>query len=79
MTLALPLGIPIAFSLSAPQGAITGTGEVDWVEPTEGHAPGEPIHHGIRFTALGWADAWALAVMVTDPYEIKPPPDAPAP
>jgi hypothetical protein len=79
MSLALPLGTTIAFSLSAPQGAITGTGEVDWVEPPEGHAPGEPIHHGFRFTALGWADACALAVLVTDPYEITPPSGAPAP
>jgi len=78
MTLALPLGTTIAFSLPIPHGAITGTGEVDWTEAPEGHAPGEPIHHGLRFTALGWADACALAVLVTDPYEVKSPPDAPA-
>jgi hypothetical protein len=76
MTLALPLGTSIAFSLPSPHGAITGTGEVDWVEPREGH--GEPIHHGFRFTALGWADACALAVLVTNPYEVNSPPDAPA-
>lgn len=79
MTLALPLGTTIAFSLPTPQGAITGTGEVDWVEAPEGHAPGEPIHHGLRFTALGWTDACALAVLVTDPYEVTSPPDAPTP
>ncbi len=79
MTLALPVGIPIAFSLPAPQGAITGTGEVDWMERPERHAPGEPIHHGFRFTALGWTDACALAVLVTDPYEVNSPPDASAP
>jgi hypothetical protein len=78
MTLALPLGTTIAFTLPTPQGAITGTGEVDWVEAPERHAPGEPIHHGFRFTAMGWADACALAVLVTDPYEVKSPPDAPA-
>jgi hypothetical protein len=78
MTLALPLGTTIAFSLPSPHGAITGTGEVDWVEATEGHPPGEPIHHGFRFTALGWADACALAVLVTDPYEVNSPPGSPA-
>ena len=77
MTLALPLGTTIAFSLPTPQGAITGTGEVDWMEPPEGHGPGEPIRHGFRFTAMGWADACALAVLVTDPHEVTPPPDAP--
>jgi len=79
MALALPLGTTIAFSLAAPQGAITGTGEVDWVEPAEGSAPGKPIRHGLRFTALGWADACALAVLVTGPYEVTPLPDTPAP
>jgi hypothetical protein len=77
MTLALPLGTAIAFSVPSPHGAITGTGEVDWVEAPEGHAPGEPVRHGFRFTALGWADACALAVLVTDPYEVSSPPDIP--
>ena len=73
LALALPSGSPIAFSLSSPQGAITGAGEIHWVDPPRENAPGRPIRHGIRFTAMGWAHAWALALLVTDPHESSRP------
>jgi hypothetical protein len=76
LTLALPLGAPLGFSLRTPQGVINGTGEVVWVEPPAGPAAGAPISHGLRFTALGWTDAYALAVLVTDTYLVPSPPEA---
>ena len=78
LTLALPLGTPLGFSLPAPRGAITGTGEIVWVEAPAGPAAGAPIRHGLRFTALGWADAYALAVLVTDPYAVTALPEPPS-
>ena len=78
LTLALPLGTPIGFSLSTPKGAISGTGEIVWVEAPAGPAAGAPIRHGLRFTALGWADAYALAVLITDPHAVPSLPDVPA-
>ena len=79
LALALPPGSPIAFSLSAPQGAITGAGEINWVGAAGGRTTGEPIRHGIHFTAMGWAHAWGLALLVTDPHEVSRPSNATAP
>jgi hypothetical protein len=79
LALALSPGSSVAFSLSSPQGAITGTGEIDWVDPPAETAPGGPIRHGIRFTAMGWAHAWALALLVTDPHEVSRPSNAGTP
>jgi hypothetical protein len=79
LALALPSGSPIAFSLPAPQGAISGAGEINWVGPAGDRAPGEPVRHGIHFTALGWAHAWVLALLVTDPHEVSRPSNTSAP
>lgn len=73
LTLALPLGTAIAFSLSTPQGPITGEGEVVWVDQAERQTSGTPIRHGVRFTAMGWAHAWALAILLTSPHEVRLP------
>lgn len=78
LTLALPPGTPLGFSLPTPQGALTGTGEIVWGEAPAGNPARAPLRHGLRFTALGWVDAYALAVLVTEPSEIPSPPEAPA-
>ena len=78
LTLALPLGTPLGFSLSTPKGAITGTGEIMCVEAPGGPAAGAAIRHGLRFTALGWADTYVLAVLVTDLSAVPSAPEAPA-
>lgn len=49
------------------------------MEAPEGHAAGAPVSHGLRFTALGWADDYALAVLVTDPHAVPSPPLPPRP
>ena len=64
LSLALPIGTPVQFSLQSPQGPITGTGEVVWAAADPGGA-GQRVSHGIRFTALGWAHTWSLALLVT--------------
>jgi hypothetical protein len=80
LTLALPVGTPVQFSLQTPQGPITGTGEVVWAAAAGAECAGPCISHGIRFTALGWAHTWSLALLVTSSGEAPsgPSPDAPS-
>jgi len=73
LALTLSSGTPIEFSLSTPQGALNGAGEINWVGPPGARVAGEAIRHGIHFTAMGWAHAWALALLLTDPHEVSRP------
>ena len=61
---ALPPGTPLEVTLHPSTGPITAEGEVVWVEPEEDRVQGKPIRHGLRFTALGWARALSIALLL---------------
>jgi hypothetical protein len=45
-------------------GPLTVEGEVAWVAPPEGRAPGGPIRHGLRFTRPAWSTSLAFGSML---------------
>jgi hypothetical protein len=62
----VPPGTPLEVTLHPPQGRVTAKGEIVWVDPPEKRTPGEPIRHGLRFTALGWARSLSLALLLSE-------------
>jgi hypothetical protein len=58
-------GTALSLTLHPPHGMVTAEGEIVWTEPPENKAPGEPIRHGLQFTALGWSSSLSLALLVT--------------
>ncbi len=66
---AIPPGTPLDLTLHRPTGRVAAEGEIVWVEPPEKRAPGQPIRHGVRFTALGWSRALSLALLLAEPAE----------
>ena len=66
---ALPPGTPLDLTLHRPNGRVAAEGEIVWVDPPEKRAPGQPIRHGVRFTALGWSRELSLALLLAEPTE----------
>jgi len=63
---ALPPGTALKLTLDRPKGPVTAEGEIVWVESEASRTPGEPIRHGLRFTALGWSGSLSLALLMTE-------------
>ncbi len=62
----LPLGTALKLTLDRPNGQITAEGEIVWVESPASRTAGQPIRHGLRFTALGWSRSLSLALLMTE-------------
>jgi hypothetical protein len=69
---ALVPGTGLEITLESPQGQIETLGEVVWAESTEGKAQGEPIRHGVRFSAIGWSTALSLGLLLAGPLSGPP-------
>lgn len=65
LTQALAPETPLELTLHPPSGPVTAEGEIVWAEPPEGWKPGQPIRHGVRFTALGWSRSLSLALVLS--------------
>ncbi len=63
----LPSGTVWELTLHPADGPVTAEGEIVWVEPPEKRIPGEPVRHGLRFTALGWSRSLSLALLLAGP------------
>ncbi len=63
---ALPPGTLLEVTLLPPSGRVTVEGEVVWVDPAYRQTFGEPIRHGLRFTALGWSTSLSLALLLAE-------------
>lgn len=61
-----PPGTVLEVTLNSPAGPLTAEGVVVWNKPSAGRALGEPIPHGIRFSALGWSRALALGLLLSE-------------
>ena len=66
----LPPGTALKLALDRPNGRVTAEGEIVWVESPESRTPGEPIRHGVRFTALGWSRSLSLALLMTESAQV---------
>jgi len=64
---ALPPGAELTLTLDRPSGRVTAEGEIVWADSPERRTSGEPIRHGLRFTALGWSRSLSLALLMTEP------------
>jgi len=62
----VPPGTALKLTLDRPNGRVTAEGEIVWVESPESQTSGEPIRHGLRFTALGWSRSLSLALLMTE-------------
>lgn len=60
-------GTVLEVTLQPTDGPVKAEGEIVWVEPPEKRTPGEPIRHGLRFTALGWSRSLSLALLLAKP------------
>lgn len=71
LLLRLPQSLPpdtmVELTLHTPHGPLWAEGAVVWVEPPERRTPGEPIRHGVRFTALGWSTTLSLGLVLAEP------------
>ena len=65
LTKAFPPGTPVELTLHQPSGPVTAEGEIVWTDPPEKCKRGEPIRHGVRFTALGWSRSLSLALVLS--------------
>jgi c-di-GMP-binding flagellar brake protein YcgR len=62
----VPPGTVIELTLHPAGGAVTVEGEVVWVDPPEKRTPGEPVRHGLRFTALGFSAMMSLGLLLME-------------
>ncbi len=52
--------------LHTPKGPLATEAAAVWVEPPERRTPGEPIRHGVRFTALDWSGSLSLGLLLAE-------------
>jgi len=68
MLLHLPIAIPPPTALKVwiptPRGIVEAEGEIAWMEPLEGGAPGRIIRHGFRFTEISWPNQLTLGLLL---------------
>ncbi len=57
---ALPVGTELEVTLQTGHGPLAAEGTIIWVEAPQANSPGVLIHHGFRFTNMGWASELAL-------------------
>lgn len=57
---ALPIATVLEVTLHTGHGPLAADGTIIWVDPPQAHLPGGLIHHGFRFTNMGWASELAL-------------------
>jgi hypothetical protein len=57
----------VELTLHTPYGPLTAEGAIVWVQPPDQGRPGEPIRHGVRFTALGWSTTLSLGLVLAEP------------
>jgi hypothetical protein len=62
----LPPGTALKLTLGGPNGRVTAEGEIVWTDSPGSAMPGQPIRHGLRFTALGWSRSVSLALLMTE-------------
>jgi len=65
----VPPGTLLELTLHPAGGPVTVGGEVVWVDPPEKRTPGEPIRHGLQFTALGVSAMMSLGLLLMEPAE----------
>jgi hypothetical protein len=67
----LPLTLPpdtmVELTLHTPYGPLKAEGAVVWVDPPARRIAGEPIRHGLRFTAIGWSTTLSLGLVLAEP------------
>ncbi len=63
----VPPGTVLELTLHPAGGRVKAEGEVVWVDPPEKRTPGEPVRHGLRFTALGWSAMMSLGLLLMEP------------
>jgi hypothetical protein len=67
----LPLTLPpdtvVDLTLHSPYGPLKAEAAVVWVDPPVRRIAGEPIRHGLRFTALGWSTTLSLGLVLAEP------------
>lgn len=63
----LPPGTAVEMTLHTPSGPLRAEGVVVWVGPQGQRMPGEPLWHGLRFTALGWTTSLSLGLFLVEP------------
>ena len=72
-SVALPLAeAPVPFpevqvTLPTAAGPLPLAGTIAWVKSPARQKWARPIRHGVRFTALNWSSALALARLLTEP------------
>jgi len=66
---ALPALTGLEVTLPTPAGSLTLASTIAWVEPREKRKYRTAVQHGVRFTALDWPTALALARFLTEPLE----------
>jgi c-di-GMP-binding flagellar brake protein YcgR len=68
MLLHLPVAFPpptvLKVSIPTPRGIVEAEGEIAWMEPLQGKAPGEIIRHGFRFTEISWPNQLTLGLLL---------------
>ncbi len=62
----LPAWTALTLTLDTSQGPLTGEGAIAWVAPPERRTPGQPIRHGLRFTAITWTTLLSLARLLAE-------------
>ena len=67
LPLALSPGTALDLTLHTPHGPLTAQGVVVWVAGPETRPSEGPIHHGLRFTTLGWSTMLSLGLLLADP------------
>jgi hypothetical protein len=67
LPLTLPLDTVVDLTLHTPYGPLKAEGAVVWVDPPDRRIAGEPIRHGLRFTALGWSTTLSLGLVLAEP------------
>ena len=72
----LPPFTDVEVTLPTPGGAVPLAGTIAWVESRERRKPGRTIRHGVRFVALNWSTALALARFLTEVSDGPHPPSS---
>jgi hypothetical protein len=62
----LPPWTALTLILDTPQGPLPAEGAITWVAPPERRTPGQPIRHGLRFTAITWTTLLSLARLLAE-------------
>lgn len=56
----------LAMTLQTPAGPLPAEGMVAWGKAPVGQPAGQPVYHGIQFTAISWSTALALGRLLAE-------------